>query len=287
MKRKDVSASATNEEDYFRKLLELMDTLRGPRGCPWDQEQTRETLKPLLVEEAYEVLEALDGSDPGELCEELGDLLFQVIFHSCIAKEQGEFDIHDVCRRSFEKMVARHPHVFGDLSYKDSKELLKHWEEIKTAERKQAGLEVTRESILDGIPDKMPALYVAYQTSSKAARVGFDWANLEGVRDKFLEEFEELQASIQEGDEVGIKEEVGDLLLAALNISRLLQVDPETALARANRKFSERFKTMERHFTSQGRNLREIPIDEMDLFWETHKHGDPPESIEEGGSAKP
>ena len=133
----------------------------------------------------------------------------------------------------------------------------------------------------------MPALYVAYQTSSKAARVGFDWANLEGVRDKFLEEFEELQASIQEGDEVGIKEEVGDLLLAALNISRLVQVDPETALARANRKFSERFKAMERHFTSQGRNLREIPIDEMDLFWETHKHGDSPESIGEGGSAKP
>lgn len=277
MKRKAVSKSVNHEEDYFHKLLELMDTLRGPHGCPWDQEQTRETLKPLLVEEAYEVLEALDGSDPEELCEELGDLLFQVVFHSCIAKEQGEFDIHDVCRRSFNKMVGRHPHVFGDASYKDSAELLKHWEEIKAAEKKEAGRPVTRRSILDGIPEKMPALYAAYQTSSKAARVGFDWDSLEGIRDQFLEEFDELQTAIQEKDEAKIKEEVGDLLLAALNISRQLQIDPETALTRANRKFSARFKAMEKHFSGQRRALREVPVDEMEAFWQTHKHDGPNE----------
>ena len=269
------------KEDYFHKLLELMETLRGPNGCPWDREQTRETLKPLLVEEAYEVLEALDGSNPEELCEELGDLLFQVVFHSSIAKEQKEFDIHDVCRRSFDKMVGRHPHVFGDASYKDSGELLKHWEDIKTAEKEKAGQKVTRESILDGIPDKIPALYGAYQTSSKAARVGFDWENLEGIRDQFLAEFEELQAAIQEDDESKIKEEVGDLLLAALNISRRLQIDPETALTRANRKFSARFRAMERHFTGQGRALREVPVDEMEAFWQTHKH-DGPAGLEPG-----
>ncbi len=261
------------EEDYFSKLLKLVETLRGPDGCPWDREQTRETLKPLLVEEAYEVLEALDGSDSEELCEELGDLLFQVLFHSSISRERGEFDIHDVCRRSFDKMVARHPHVFGEASYRDSEELLKHWEEIKAAEKKEAGQAITRESILDGIPERIPALYAAYQTSSKASRVGFDWDNLEGVRDQFLEEFEELQVAIQEEDQAKIKEEVGDLLLAALNIPRQLQVDPETALIGANRKFSARFKAMERHFAGQGRALREVPVDEMEAFWQTHKHG--------------
>ena len=251
-----------------------MDTLRGPEGCPWDQEQTRETLKPLLVEEAFEVLEALDGSNEEELCEELGDLLFQVVFHSRIAKEQGEFDIHDVCRRTYEKMVARHPHVFGDVSYRDSRELLKHWEDLKAAEKKKTGHEVTRESLLDGIPAKIPALYATYQMSSKAARVGFDWESVEGIREKFQEEFEELQAALQEGDQARIKEEVGDLLFTAVNISRHLQIDPETALGQANRKFSARFRAMEKHFTVQGRTLKEVPVEEMEAFWQSHKGED-------------
>jgi MazG family protein len=258
-------------EDYFQKLLELMDTLRGPGGCPWDQEQTRETLKPLLVEEAFEVLEALDGSDSNELCDELGDLLFQVIFHSRIAKEEEEFDIHDVCRRSYEKMVNRHPHVFGDEHYRDSGELLKHWEDIKAAEKESSGGEVTRESLLDGIPEKIPALYATYQMSSKASRVGFDWSDIEQIRDKWVEEFEELQDALRQGEEQHIKEEVGDLLFASLNIARYLQIDPETALSRANRKFSERFRAMERHFTSEGRALKEVPLEEMEAFWQDNK----------------
>ena len=258
-------------EDYFQKLLELMDTLRGPGGCPWDQEQTRETLKPLLVEEAFEVLEALDGSDSNELCDELGDLLFQVIFHSRIAQEKEEFDIHDVCRRSYEKMVRRHPHVFGDEHYRDSAELLKHWEDIKAAEKKSAGGKVTRESLLDGIPEKIPALYSTYQMSSKAARVGFDWNSIEQIRDKVVEEFEELQDALRQGEEEQIKEEVGDLLFAALNIARYLQIDPETALNQANRKFSARFRAMEKHFVSQGRVLKEVPLEEMEAFWQDNK----------------
>ena len=258
-------------EDYFQKLLELMDTLRGAGGCPWDQEQTRETLKPLLVEEAFEVLEALDGSDSNELCEELGDLLFQVIFHSRIAQEKEEFDIHDVCRRSYEKMVRRHPHVFGDEHYRDSRELLKHWEDIKAAEKELAGGEVTRESLLDGIPEKIPALYATYQMSSKAARVGFDWSGIEQIRDKLVEEFEELQDALRQGEEKQIKEEVGDLLFASLNIARFLHIDPETALSRANRKFSARFREMEKHFVSQGRVLKEVSVEEMEAVWQDNK----------------
>lgn len=248
-----------------------MDTLREPGGCPWDQEQTRETLKPLLVEEAFEVLEALDGSDSAELCEELGDLLFQVIFHSRIAKEKEEFDIHDVCRRSYEKMVNRHPHVFGDEKYEDSQELLRHWEDIKAAEKETAGEEVNRESLLDGIPEKIPALYASYQMSSKAARVGFDWNNIEQIRDQLVQEFEELQEALENGDQQHIKEEVGDLLFASLNIARYLQIDPETALNRANRKFSTRFRAMEKHFASEGRSLKEVPVEEMEAFWQHNK----------------
>ena len=256
---------------HFQKLVELVGVLRGPQGCPWDQEQTRETLKPLLVEEAYEVLEALDNSDSQELCDELGDLLFQVIFHSCIASEKGEFDINDVCRRSYEKMVGRHPHVFGESSYKTSQELLKDWEEIKTAEREAAGKTVSRKSLLDGIPSKLPSLYFAYQISSKAARVGFSWENIEGIQEKLLEECEELCVALEEGDEEKVKDEMGDLLFSAVNMAQHLQVDPETALNRASRKFSVRFKAMEEFFSEQGKMLQEVDVQEMEICWQEQK----------------
>lgn len=257
--------------NHFQKLVELVGVLRGPQGCPWDQEQTRETLKPLLVEEAYEVLEALDNSDSQELCDELGDLLFQVIFHSCIASEKGEFDINDVCRRSYEKMVGRHPHVFGESSYKTSQELLKDWEEIKTAEREAAGKTVSRKSLLDGIPSKLPSLYFAYQISSKAARVGFSWENIEGIQEKLLEECEELCVALEEGDEEKVKDEMGDLLFSAVNMAQHLQVDPETALNRASRKFSVRFKAMEEFFSEQGKMLQEVDVQEMEICWQEQK----------------
>lgn len=256
---------------YWGKLVELMDVLRSPQGCPWDREQTRETLKPMLIEEAYEVLEALDGDDPEELCEELGDLLFQVIFHSRISKERKEFDSEDVCRRIYQKMVGRHPHVFGDASFADSQELLKNWEDLKAAEKESSGRKNDRRSLLDGIPEQLPAMYKANQISAKASRVGFDWQQLSGIRKKVEEEFQELDDALQSGDRRRIQEEVGDLLFAALNVSRFLEIDPETALNRANRKFTRRFQRMEEHFEARRRPLKDVSLEEMEEVWQQFK----------------
>lgn len=257
--------------EAFDRLVELMDVLRSPEGCPWDREQDRESLKPMLIEEAYEVLEALDEDDPEELCEELGDLLFQVVFHARIAKEKGEFDVYDVCRRVYEKMVGRHPHVFGDASYADSRELLKNWEQIKAEEKRLAGRRVERKLLLEGLPGQLPAMYTAVQLSAKAARVGFDWPRLEGIREKLNEEFSELESAVASADPDWIKDEVGDLLFAALNVARFLGIDPETALNRSNRKFVRRFSAVERHFAEQGKDLKRIPLDEMEAVWQDQK----------------
>jgi len=254
--------------DFFQKLVELMDVLRGPNGCPWDKEQTRETLKPMLIEECYEVLEALDSENPDELSDELGDLLFQVIFHCRIAKERGEFDADDVCRRSYEKMVRRHPHIFGEARYQDAQELLKHWEDIKAAEQKAAGWTKKKKSLLDGIPPNLPALYAGYQISAKASRVGFDWSELRQIKEKLTEEFQELEEAVKEQDAERIREEVGDLLFAALNVARFLEIDPETALNRANNKFAGRFRKLEKYFADQGRRLKDVPLEEMESAWQ-------------------
>ncbi len=260
--------------DYFWKLVELMDILRSPRGCPWDREQNRETLKPMLVEETWEVLEALDAEQPDALCEELGDLLFQIVFHCQIAKERGEFDAQEVCRRLYEKMVARHPHVFGDRDIRDSRELLRNWEEIKASQQEAAGKRQARTSLLDGVPGGLPAVYRAYQITAKAARVGFDWPDLEGLRQKLMEEFDELQAARRSGDPKKIKEEVGDLVFAALNVARYLEIDPETAISQANDKFVARFQAMEREFSRQGRALKDVGLDEMETVWQAQKRTD-------------
>ena len=259
------------ENNYFQKLVDLMDILRSPNGCPWDREQTRETLKPMLVEEAYEVLEALDGNDSEQLCEELGDLLFQVIFHSRIAQENKEFDAHEVCRRVYEKMVRRHPHVFGEESFANSRELLRNWEDIKKREKAAIGKKVAKKSLLDGIPEKLPALYRTHQMTAKAARVGFDWPDLEGIEEQMQEEFDELKEALREGDEAQIREEVGDLLFTAINVARFLEIDPESALGRANTKFYRRFREMEQHFVSRGQSLKETDPGEMEKYWQRNK----------------
>ena len=249
-----------------------MDTLRSPEGCPWDREQTRETLKPMLIEEAYEVLEALDSPEPDDLCEELGDLLFQVVFHSRIAKERGEFDAHEVCRRVYEKMVRRHPHVFGDSSFETSEELLRNWEDIKAEEKKATGRAYAKkESLLDGIPQDLPTMYRTYQMTAKASRVGFDWPELSGLREKFLEEFQELEEAVASDDDDRVREEVGDLVFVALNVARYLEVDPETALKGANKKFLQRFQGMERTLKAKGRALKEVSLDEMEQVWQEQK----------------
>jgi tetrapyrrole methylase family protein / MazG family protein len=255
------------------KLINLVERLRGENGCPWDREQTRETLKPMLIEEAYEVLDALDMNDPDELKEELGDLLFQVVFHAQIASEKEEFDLADVIQRSHEKMTGRHPHIFGDADLKTSGEVLKSWEDIKAAEKgvKSASLPESKRSLLDGIPSKLPALHRANQMTAKASRVGFDWPCLEDILRKLQEETSELLEARKEENPDRIADEVGDILFVAVNVARFLGVDPETALRRSNDKFDSRFRFVETSIKQQGRALKNASLEEMDALWEEAK----------------
>jgi tetrapyrrole methylase family protein / MazG family protein len=255
------------------KLEALVEKLRGENGCPWDREQTRETLKPMLIEEAYEVLDALDNEDPIELKDELGDLLFQVVFHSQIAREKGEFSLADVIDRSHEKMVRRHPHIFGEADLKTAEDVLKNWEDIKAAEKgvPSSSHPESERSLLDGIPSKLPALHRAYQMTSKASRVGFDWAKLEDILHKMDEETAELLEAHSRQDSQKIADEVGDLLFVVVNIARFLGIDPETALARSNRKFQNRFRYIESAVKQQGRELKSASLGEMDALWEEAK----------------
>ena len=257
----------------IEKLVDLVAQLRGEGDCPWDREQTRETLKPMLIEEAFETLDALDSNDPANLKEELGDLLFQVIFHAQIAGEKGEFDFGDVIDRSYEKMTRRHPHIFGAADLKTSEDVLKNWEDIKAAEKGVASPSRpdSEKSLLDGIPKKIPALYRAYQMTAKAARVGFDWQRLEDIFSKLNEEADELKDAVLNGDREQIAGEMGDLLFVAVNIARTLGVDPETALERSNRKFERRFRFIETAVKQQCRKLKDASLAEMDALWNEAK----------------
>ena len=257
----------------IEKLVRLVERLRGKNGCPWDKEQTRETLKPMLIEEAYEVLDALDARDPAELKEELGDLLFQVIFHAQIAREKKEFDLADVIDRSHEKMVRRHPHIFGNADLKTAGDVLKNWEDIKAAEKgiQSSSRPESERSLLDGIPSKLPALHRAHQLTAKASRVGFDWAHLQDILAKMAEEISELLEARARRDSEQVADEVGDLLFVAANVARFLGIDPETALARSNRKFENRFRYVESAIKRQGRELKDASLAEMDELWEEAK----------------
>lgn len=255
------------KEADIKKLVELVARLRGPHGCPWDKEQTRETLKPMLVEEAYEVLDALDDGDPQPLKEELGDLLFQVVFHSQIAAERGEFTLADVIDRIYEKMVRRHPHVFGEADYKTAADVLRNWEDIKAAEKGSA----RKASLLDGSPKFLPPLNEAYQLTAKAARVGFDWSHIEEVFDKLQEEIGEARTAIQSNDSGKIRDEIGDLLFVVVNIARFLNVDAESALRRTNQKFIRRFHYIEEKLKAQGKSINESNLAEMDALWQEAK----------------
>jgi tetrapyrrole methylase family protein/MazG family protein len=257
----------------IEKLSSLVEQLRGDHGCPWDKEQTRETLKPMLIEEAYEVLDALDSENPVELKEELGDLLFQVVFHARIAQERGEFDLAAVIDRSYEKMVRRHPHIFGDANLKTAEDVLKNWEDIKAAEKgiSSSSHPESERSLLDGIPSKLPALHQAYQMTAKASRIGFDWSHLEDILLKMREEVSELLEAQSRQDLGKMAEEVGDLLFVAVNVARFLGIDPETALRRSNRKFYDRFRYIESVIKKQGRELKSASMAEMDALWEEAK----------------
>ena len=262
---------------WFERLIKLQARLRAPDGCPWDVEQTHLTLRTYLIEEAYEVLEALESGNDAKFAEELGDLLLQVVFHAQIATEQGRFTAADVVREIHQKMVRRHPHVFGEKRAKDATEVLKNWEQIKAEERrtesgKGSSSSVESEkapaSLLDGIPHTLPAVMQGFQLTRRASRIGFDWDNVGGVVEKLQEELVELrnaQSSRQ------IEEELGDVLFAAVNLARFLKVDPEIALKRTNAKFSSRFRAMERLAHASGRALADVPRNEMESLWDQAK----------------
>lgn len=265
----------------FEELIELMKKLRSPDGCPWDREQTYATLAPMLLEEAYEAFEAVEDAREGrprELRDELGDLLFQIVFYAQVAKERGDFSIEDVTDAIHEKMVRRHPHVFGDTTANDSATVLRNWEVMKAEERRAAGASEREESLLDGVSSKAPALMEAHQLSTKAARVGFDWQRIEDIFAKLEEEIGELRAAVHthttsnsEADHAQVREEIGDLLFAATNIARHLGVEPEAALKLTNRKFRRRFGYIETKLRERGQAFDATTLDEMETLWQEAK----------------
>ncbi len=255
----------------FDALCELSARLRAPDGCPWDREQTFESLKTYIIEEAYEVVDAISAGDPGMVAAELGDLLFQIIFVAQIASEQQLFGIDDVCAGIHEKMVRRHPHVFGEVEVSSSSEVVRNWETIKAGERR-------RKSALDGVPRQLPALLKALRITEKAAALGFDWERANDIVAKLQEEVDELKTEVESGASQaareGVREELGDVLFVIANLARRLGVDPEAALQGANDKFARRFRAMEEQALARGAQLSSMTLAELDALWEAAKTGE-------------
>ena len=264
---------------WFEKLVAVQARLRAPGGCPWDREQTHRSLRTYLLEEAYEVLEALESGSDTKFAEEMGDLLLQIVFHSQIAREEGRFTVSDVIREIHDKMIRRHPHVFGEAHARNSAEVLRNWEQIK-AEERRSGTKKNSESgkasageasLLDGVSHALPATLEGFQLTRKAARIGFDWDDASGVIAKMQEETEELRNALNNRDQQKVEEELGDMLFAAVNLSRFLHIDPEISLKKANAKFSRRFRAMERMARKTGREFKDLPREEMEALWEATK----------------
>lgn len=263
------------------ELVRIMATLRGPDGCPWDRVQTLATLRPFLLEETYEALEALDANDLPGLCEELGDVLFEIVFLSRIAEEQGAFTIGDAIASVAAKLVRRHPHVFGDADkLSQPEEVRGRWEELKAAERTGSTKPAAKKTLLGGVPVALPALLRAYEYSSRAATVGFDWVKAADVLDKMEEELREIRAVVEADNregarapvrEDGLEEEVGDLLFAIANLSRKLGIEPEAALRKANDKFRERFTALEERVEARGERLQDKALEELEEVWQEVK----------------
>jgi MazG family protein len=290
-----VSARDRLAGKWFAKLMALQARLYGPGGCPWDREQSHESLRKFLIEETYEVLDAMDSADPRKFSGELGDLLLQIVFHSILAEASGRFTISDVIESVHSKMVRRHPHVFGDEKAATSAAVLKNWEQIKAEERAAEGrgapdragkdLEPVADSVLAGVPRTLPAVLEAYQLTRRASHVGFDWDSLKGVFEKLDEEKREILQAILSSHGVpdsastkrpsspsaNLEEEVGDLLFAAVNVARFVGVDPEIALKKANRKFTHRFHAMEAAAMQKGTRFADLPRSEMEDLWNESK----------------
>jgi len=285
--------------ERFERAVSIMARLRGPGGCPWDREQTFDSIKPYTLEETYEVLEAIDNRDWDELPGELGDLLLQVLFYAQMAKDQGTFSIDEVLDRLCTKLVDRHPHVFGEVKAETSSEVLRNWQALKADEKKKKAGDnntdsIPAESVLAGVSTAMPALMEAYKLSSRAAQVGFDWPDMDGLFEKLQEETEELQQGLTEfpapgprpqvrgvagasGQQVSealrqhLEEEVGDLLFVLVNIARYLSLDPESALRKTNRKFKRRFQWMEEQLRASGRGPQQASMMELESLWQQAK----------------
>lgn len=251
----------------FEAFQEIIAHLRAPNGCPWDRKQTHQTLRSHLLEEAYEVLAALDADDPAAMREEFGDLLLQIVLHAQIASEYGEFNMAEVLQGIHTKIVRRHPHVFGDLELKDVEGVLLNWEKLKAAEREDAGK--TGTGLMDGVALALPALVQAHEYQDRAARVGFEWTAIQGVYEKLLEEVAEVQAAATPEDRAA---EIGDLLFSAVNLARWLKVEPESVLREANQRFRQRFAHIEAAARSQGKSVSDLSLDEMEALWQAAKH---------------
>jgi tetrapyrrole methylase family protein/MazG family protein len=255
---------AESAAEKFAELVDIMARLRGENGCPWDREQTSESIKPYLVEETYEVLEAIDEQDPVKLKEELGDLMLQIVFHAQMAEEADAFTVRDVLAAINDKLVRRHPHVFGDVKADTAQEVLFNWEQIKQTERRR---EKGQASLLDGVPRELPALLRAHRLQEKASRVGFDWKEAQEVFRKVEEELAELRAAMQGQAAERVEAELGDLLFALVNLSRFLAVNPEEALRKTIARFIARFRYIEEELARRGRSLRQASLEEMDALW--------------------
>ena len=252
--------------DPIEQLIQVMAILRGPGGCPWDREQTHTSLRAQLIEECYEVIDAIDTADPAALREELGDLLLHIVFHAQLAAERGEFTLRTAAASIVEKLIRRHPHVFGNVNAANADEVIRNWDAIKKEEKPE------RQSILDGVPRTFPALMRAQETQKKAAKIGFDWPDHEGPRAKITEELAEIEAEIEAAAPLAkIEDELGDLLFATVNYARHLNIDAETALHNATRKFQTRFQAMEQIASATGTHLKDLTLDEMEELWLTQK----------------
>ena len=249
----------------FQTLVDIVARLRAPGGCPWDREQTHASLKRNLLEECYEVLEAIDQESPQPLAEELGDLLAQVAFHADLARESGEFTLADVLTGINGKLIRRHPHVFGDTSVADAREVERNWEQIKAEERRQQGL---RKSAVDGIPPDLPALSFAQLMQDRVARVGFEWEDVSGVLDKIVEEVEELRRAATPAEQV---HELGDLFLVMVNLCRWLDIQAEDALRQANGRFRRRYLQMEELAQQRGLDFAQLPLEDKESLWQESK----------------
>jgi len=250
----------------FQKLVDIIAQLRDPvSGCPWDLKQTSKSLIPNMIEELYEVVEAIEDSDNAALMEELGDLLLHIVMQAQLASEAGAFNIVDVLNHINDKLVCRHPHVFGELELRDADSVKKNWERLKKAEKQE------RKSVLEGIPRALPALIYAQRMQEKAASVGFDWDDVPPILEKIDEETKELKSALETEDQTRIKEEVGDLLFTIVNLARKLHLDAESALKETARKFSKRFQYIEEQYRQNGENINEASLEELDSFWELSK----------------